>query len=96
MQSSEHDVLLQCLILVCQHHSLPATPESLTAGLPLSEQGLTPDLLTRAAKRAGLNASIKPLDVNDLPNAVCPVVVLLEDKDSHTHVWSQIIRANNL
>ena len=82
MQSSEHDVLLQCLILVCQHHSLPATPESLTAGLPLSEDGLTPDLLTRAAKRAGLNASIKPLDVNDVPNAVCPVVVLLKGNNA--------------
>ena len=82
MQSSEHDVLLQCLILVCQDHSLPATPESLTAGLPLSEDGLTPDLLTRAAKRAGLNASIKPLDVNDVPNAVCPVVVLLKGNNA--------------
>ncbi len=79
MQSAEHDVLLQCLIVVCQHHGIPATVESLTAGLPLSDAGLTPDLLTRAAKRANLNANLKPLDVSEVPNQVCPVVVLLQD-----------------
>ncbi len=49
MQSSEHDVLLQSLLLVCQHHQLPATAESLTAGLPVSEAGLTP-IFSRARR----------------------------------------------
>lgn len=70
MQSSECDVLLQCLLWVCQHHALPATAESLTSGLPLTGAGLTPDLLTRSAKRAGLNASLKPLDVADVPDSL--------------------------
>ncbi len=82
MRSSEHDTLLQCLLLVCQQFGLPATAESLTSGLPITESGLTPDLLTRAAKRAGLNASIKPLDIADIPEQVCPVVVLLENNGS--------------
>jgi len=82
MQSSEHDGLLQSLILVCQHHQLPATAESLTAGLPLPDSGLTPDLLTRAAKRAGLNSRITRLDIASIPDVVCPVIVLLENNDA--------------
>lgn len=82
MQSSEHDVLLQSLLLVCQHHQLPATAESLTAGLPMSDAGLTPDLLSRSAKRAGLNSRLKTLDIAQIPDALCPVVVLLKDNDA--------------
>lgn len=82
MQSSQHDVLLQSLLLVCQHHQLPATAESLTSGLPLSESGLTPDLLTRSAKRAGLNSRLTTLDVANIPDAVCPVIVFLENNDA--------------
>lgn len=82
MQSSEHDVLLQSLLLVCQHHQLPATAESLTAGLPVSEAGLTPDLLARSAKRAGLNSRLKTLDITQIPDALCPAIVLLNDNDA--------------
>jgi len=79
MQESSGDVLLDCLRYVAGHHQLPATAESLTAGLPLDERGLTPDLLTRAARRAGLNARLACLAVEDIPDAVCPVIVLLEN-----------------
>ncbi len=78
MRSSEQDVLLQSLLLVAQHHGLPATAESLTAGLPLTEGGLTPDLIKRAGTRAGLNTRLKAIDLDDVPDAVCPAIVLLE------------------
>ena len=78
MRSSEEDVLLQCLLLVARHHGLPATPESLTAGLPVGEAGLTPDLLSRAAERAGMNTRLKAIELDAIPDAVCPAVILLE------------------
>ncbi|MEL7043634.1 MAG: type I secretion system permease/ATPase [Pseudomonadota bacterium] len=73
------DVLTACLRYLARYHHLPATAESLTSGLPLGSQGLTPDLLTRAAARAGLNARLSRQDVAAIPDAVCPAVVLLED-----------------
>ena len=80
MRSSEQDILLQCLILVAKHHGLPATAESLTAGLPLSEEGLSPDLLPRASARAGLNARLRTLRIEDIPEGVCPAILLLNKK----------------
>ncbi|MFT7288670.1 MAG: ATP-binding cassette subfamily C protein LapB, partial [Halieaceae bacterium] len=79
MQGAGQDGLLQCLLFITRHHGMPATAESLTAGLPVPEQGLTPDLLYRAADRAGLNTSLKHLDLGKIPDAVCPALVLLED-----------------
>jgi len=79
MRSSEQDILLQCLILLAKHHGLPATAESLSAGLPLSDEGLTPDLLPRACARAGLNARLRSLALEDIPEGVCPAILLLND-----------------
>lgn len=79
MQAAANDALLQSLILVARHHGLPASAESLTAGLPLSNAPLGPDLLVRAARRAGLNAKLRPLGLGDIPPAVLPAVLLLED-----------------
>ena len=76
---TETDALLESLLYVAHAHRLPATSESLTVGLPLSDRGLTPDLLGRAAKRAGLNARLTTLDIAAIPDAVCPAIVLLRD-----------------
>lgn len=73
------DALLECLLVIARHHQLPATQESLRSGLPAAEGGLSPDLLSRAAKRAGLRARLLPTKLNELPNSVCPVLLLLAD-----------------
>ena len=82
MGKTEDDVLLACLVIVARHHGLPATPESLSAGLPLDAEGLTPDLLKRSAQRAGLNSRMRKLAVTDIPETVCPAILLLEDGDA--------------
>ena len=71
--------MLACLCFVALHHHLPATAESLTAGLPVDEKGLTPDLLSRSARRAGLSTRLTKLAPAKIPDAVCPAIVLLED-----------------
>ncbi|MGB0765034.1 MAG: cysteine peptidase family C39 domain-containing protein, partial [Luminiphilus sp.] len=82
MGKTEDDVLLACLVIIARHHGLPATPESLSAGLPLDAEGLTPDLLKRSAQRAGLNSRMRKLAVTDIPETVCPAILLLEDGDA--------------
>ena len=82
MGKAEDDVLLACLVIVARHHGLPATPESLSAGLPIDEQGLTPDLLRRSAQRAGLNSRLRKLALDDIPDSVCPAILLLNDGDA--------------
>ncbi|MDB4476495.1 cysteine peptidase family C39 domain-containing protein [bacterium] len=75
----QHDPLVDCLLYVAHYHRLAAIAESLTAALPVAEQGLTPDLLLRAADRAGLNTRLTHLSLDQIPDAVCPAIVLLED-----------------
>lgn len=82
MGSAEDDVLLACLVIVARHHGLPATPDSLSAGLPLTERGITPGLLQRAAQTVGLNSRLRKLALNDIPDSVCPAILLLEDGDA--------------
>ncbi len=75
----ETDALLKCVLLVARHHGLQATAASLASGLPIDQEGLTPDLLSRAAKRAGLNTKFHQLALEEIPQAVCPVIVMLSD-----------------
>lgn len=79
MTCPPHASLLECLLYLARHHQLPATAASLTAGLPITEEGLTPDLLLRAADRAGLNSRLTHLAPRDIPDAVCPAILLLEE-----------------
>lgn len=79
MTSPHNDPLVDCLLFVARHHQLPATVESLTAGLPIGNEGLTPDLLVRAADRAGLNTRLTHLAPGKIPDAVCPAILLLKD-----------------
>jgi ATP-binding cassette subfamily C protein LapB len=82
MGSAEDDVLLACLVIVARHHGLPASPESLSAGLPLTEAGITAGFLQRAAKKIGLNSRLRKLAIKDIPESVCPAILLLEDGDA--------------
>ena len=71
--------LVDSLILIARSHRLPATRESLTGGLPAGDAGLTPDLLVRAAGRAGINARLVKLSLDDVPDSVCPAMILMDD-----------------
>ena len=82
MGSVEDDVLLACLVILARHHGLPATPESLSAGLPLTEAGITASFLQRAAKKVGLNSRLRKLPIKDIPESVCPAILLLEGGDA--------------
>ena len=73
------EALVRCLQRVAHHHRAPATLQSLTAGLPTTLNDFTPDLLVRAAKRAGLKARLQSLDIQSIPESALPAIVLLQD-----------------
>jgi ATP-binding cassette, subfamily C, bacterial LapB len=78
----DYDVLLRCLIAVTTWHDRPASEDELTAGLPLQDGGLTPDLTVRAANRAGYAAQILRKPLNRLNPLVFPAILLLENGDA--------------
>ena len=51
----------------------------LTTGLPLPEQRLSPDLLPRAAARAGLQGRLLQRKLNQIPEIALPALLLLKD-----------------
>ena len=80
--SEFHDPLLSCLMLLAKLEHLSCTETAITAGLPLVDGGLTPELFSRAAHRAGLTAQVKQRALLDISPLVLPVVILLRDNQA--------------
>ncbi|MBF0177374.1 MAG: type I secretion system permease/ATPase [Magnetococcales bacterium] len=76
------DPLLQCLVLLTRHWQRPASEESLRSGLPLAGDKMTPELLTRAAIRAGFAARTVRKPLERISPLTLPVVLLLKDRQA--------------
>lgn len=79
---------MQCLIVLTKLNYRPATAEALSHGLPLDPSDIRRKLFTmeggkanfsRAAARAGFNATLVKRDLNKIPNVVLPAILLLKD-----------------
>lgn len=77
-RSAVRDELLECLQTIALAHDHAASPDTLTAGLPLEEGRLTPGVFPRAAARAGMTARIVKSRLVQLNPALFPAVLLLE------------------
>lgn len=77
-----YDPLLASLVQLTGLLGRPWSAESLAAGLPVPEDGLTPDLFVRAAPRAGLTARLITRPLQDISSLVLPVVLLLEERQA--------------
>ncbi|MBK4738453.1 type I secretion system permease/ATPase [Noviherbaspirillum pedocola] len=73
------DALLDCLLALVRFHELPATRDSLCAGLPRDGGRFTPQLLVRAAQRAGLVSCLVEQDFEALTSEQLPALLLLRD-----------------
>ena len=73
------DPLLDCLIVLTAIFERPHSAEALTAGLPLVQNRLTPELFIRAASRAGLAARIVKRPIGEISDLSLPCVLLLKD-----------------
>ncbi len=74
------DPLLDCLTMLTAIHGTPLSVEALKAGLPLSDNTLTPALFIRAAERAALSARTVKRNLRDISPLTLPCVLLLENR----------------
>ena len=79
-QDTNRDPLLDSLVLLTEHFGTPCSAQALSAGLPLSDSLLSPELLPQAADRAGLSAKLTRKGLNELPSMLLPCILLLKDK----------------
>ena len=75
----EQDTLLDSLVILTHVHHKPFSAESLSAGLPLVDGKLTPQLFVRAAEKAGFTAKLVKRKLNSIPPTVLPAVLLLDN-----------------
>jgi len=74
------DPLLDCLTMLTSIHGNPVSADALKAGLPLTDNALTPALFIRAAERASLAARVVKRSLRDISPLTLPCVLLLEDR----------------
>jgi ATP-binding cassette subfamily C protein LapB len=74
------DPLLDCLLDLARLHARPASRAPLLGGLPLEDGCLTPALFLRAARRIGLDAALSQRSLEQIGQALMPVVLLLHGR----------------
>ncbi|PHS33577.1 MAG: type I secretion system permease/ATPase [Methylophaga sp.] len=73
------DPLLSCLTVLTKLLNKPHSADSLSAGLPLVDNKLSPKLFSRAAERAGLSSKTVKRPLHKISNLVLPAVLLLKN-----------------
>ena len=73
------DSLLLALMTLCKLLHTPRSADFLTAGLPLVNNKLTPQLFVRAAERAGLSSSLIKRPLAQISNLVLPAILMLNN-----------------
>lgn len=73
------DSWLACLLALAELHHRQASPSALTAGLPLVDGRLTPELFARAAERAGLASRLVRCKRFNFGKLKLPAVLLKKD-----------------
>ena len=82
LSADAQDALAGCLVALTKIFGTPRSAESMTTGLPLEDNKLTPALFLRAAERAGLSARIVRRKLGKIPDVVLPVVLLLKNRSA--------------
>jgi len=78
--ADQNDPLLSCLMFLTQFYQRPLSAHALTAGMPLENNRLTPELFQRAAERAKLTSKIAKKDLFSIHDQTLPVILLLADQ----------------
>lgn len=74
--------LLDCLVLLSKIFNNPYTADGIAAGLPITDNAMTPDLFQRASKRIGISSRYVRRELNKIPDLVLPAVLLLREKQA--------------
>jgi len=78
--TTREDQLLSCLVIMTRIFGSPKSPAALATGLPIGDEGLTPDLFMRAADRSGLSASQVKRKLDQVDKMSLPAVLLLKNR----------------
>jgi ATP-binding cassette subfamily C protein LapB len=73
------DALTNCLVILTRLFHRPFSAQALTAGLPLVNSRLTPELFPRAASRAGLTSRVVKRTLEQVSTLTMPAILLLLD-----------------
>ena len=76
------DPLVDCLVSLSKHFDNPYSADGIRAGLPISDQGMTPELFMRAAKRVGFVTRFVKRPLKKIADVLLPVVLLLENNQA--------------
>ena len=79
-QRVNSDPLLDCLVILTEYFGTPCSSEALSAGLPITEAVLPPELLPQAASRAGLTAKLNRKGLDEIPGMLLPCILMLKDQ----------------
>ncbi|NLQ16118.1 type I secretion system permease/ATPase [Marinomonas sp. M1K-6] len=74
--------LLDCLVLLSKYFHNPYTADGIAAGLPITDNAMTPALFQRAAQRIGISARFVKRELKKIPEMVLPTVLLLKDQQA--------------
>ncbi|BFM48828.1 type I secretion system permease/ATPase [Marinomonas sp. THO17] len=76
------DPLLDCLVLLSRYFNNPYTADAIAAGLPITDNFMTPELFHRASKRIGISSRFVKRKLAKIPHMVLPTVLLLENQEA--------------
>ncbi|MDE2166700.1 MAG: type I secretion system permease/ATPase [Alphaproteobacteria bacterium] len=76
--AAPHDPLLQSLSILAGLLERPISAEALRAGLPVLDERLAPEMIVRAAHRAGITAAWRQRALHEIAPANLPCVLLLQ------------------
>uniref|UniRef100_A0A486XP78 Type I secretion system ATPase, LssB family LapB n=1 Tax=Rheinheimera sp. BAL341 TaxID=1708203 RepID=A0A486XP78_9GAMM len=74
--------LFDSFLYICKHHKHDVSPTSLLSGLPLTDSVVSPNVLSRLARRAGMASKLLNRSIADFNPALFPAVLLLRDNNA--------------
>jgi len=80
---SKIDPLLECLVFLTTHYGRAKSSQALVSGLAYAQDHMKPSLFCEAAERINLKTKIiKRANINKIPSAVLPVVLVLDNEQA--------------
>lgn len=77
VETRNADTLLECLLFLAKYHQRPASAESLTAGLAIHNELMSPKMFSISAARIGLIVKTVQRKVEDISNLALPSVMMI-------------------
>jgi ATP-binding cassette, subfamily C, bacterial LapB len=74
--------LFDAFLYICKHHQHDVSPTSLLSGLPLTDAAVSPNVLSRLARRAGMASKLLNRSISELNPALFPAVVLQHNNNA--------------